>query len=476
MGNLEGLPPEPLLFKKFNKSCFSYDDFLDILSSRRNASAAGLNGIPYKVYKKSPTISKFLFKKFQACFKRCEIPIQWGSAQEIYIPKVSSPSENKLSDLSPIALLNVEGKLFFSLVSKRLETHLISNNKFINNSMQKGCMEKIPGCWEHLSMAWHALKEARAQKSNLATIWLDIVNAYGSIPHKLIAFALHRSGVSPQWIRLIETYYKGSFSESFSESATSALHRHQRGIFAGCTLSIILVLAGVNIILEYSMQARVPKFITNNTTLPLLRAFMDDLSLISAKVSGAQTLLSRCITALTWAGLECRADKSRSIVIVKGRSMNTTPFSVSKASVQPEVPSPIPSIHCRPIKYLGRIIDGSISDRNSSAELKDKLLAGLSVIDRSHFTGTTLKVPKNQSSKHYRRYISDHHKTIDDTYAFSQAVQLQVQGQWTRWINYVRQDFSWASFMAMPANFTSFCLASTYDTLPSPSNLSKDGE
>ena len=43
-------------------------------------------------------------------------------------------------------------------------------------------MEKIPGCWEHLSMVWHALKEARAQKSNLAIIWLDIANAYGSIP------------------------------------------------------------------------------------------------------------------------------------------------------------------------------------------------------------------------------------------------------------------------------------------------------
>ena len=47
-------------------------------------------------------------------------------------------------------------------------------------------MEKIAGCWEHLSMVWHALKEARAQKSNLAIIWLDIANAYGSIPHKLI--------------------------------------------------------------------------------------------------------------------------------------------------------------------------------------------------------------------------------------------------------------------------------------------------
>ena len=68
--------------------------------------------------------------------------------------------------------------------------------------------------------------------------------------------------------------------------------------------------------------------------------------------------------------------------------MNATHFSLSKASDQSEVSSSIPSIYSRPIKFMGCIIDGSISDRNSSAELTDKLLAGLSVIDKSHFTGT----------------------------------------------------------------------------------------
>ena len=386
LGNLEGLPPEPLLLKKFNKGSFSYGDFFAILATHRNASAPGLNGIPYRVYKKCPKTSQFLFKIFNACFKTCEIPIQWQSAQELYIPKVSTPSDTKLSDFRPIALLNVEGKLFFSLISKRLEIHLIHNNKFINNSIQKGCMEKVPGCWEHLSMVWHALKEARTHKSTLATIWLDIANAYGSIPHKLIIFALRRYGVSPQWIRLVENYYKGIFSKSFSESATSAWHRHHRGIFAGCTLSIILFLAGMNIILEYSAQVKVPKFTTNNTELPLLRAFMDDLSLMSSTVSGAQTLLSRCTTALTWAGLEFRADRSCSIVIIEGRSMNATPFSVPKAKDQSEPTSSITSIHSRPVMFLGRIIDGSLSDRNSSVELADTLSAGLTTIGRSHFT------------------------------------------------------------------------------------------
>ena len=54
-----------------------------------------------------------------------------------------------------------------------------------------------------------------------------------------------------------------------------------------------------------------------------------------------------------------------------------------------------------------------------------------------HGLGYTItpKIPKNKSSKHYWKYISDHHKKIDDTYVFS-AVQLcrfMVSGQygWT---------------------------------------------
>ena len=62
LGKLDTLPPEPPLLKKFNKSCFSYDNFITILSTRRNASAPGLNSIPYKVYKRCPIINKFLFK------------------------------------------------------------------------------------------------------------------------------------------------------------------------------------------------------------------------------------------------------------------------------------------------------------------------------------------------------------------------------------------------------------------------------
>ena len=51
-------------------------------------------------------------------------------------------------------------------------------------------MEKIPGCWEHMSMVWNELKSSKAEHGNLAAVWLDIANAYGSVSHQLIFFAL----------------------------------------------------------------------------------------------------------------------------------------------------------------------------------------------------------------------------------------------------------------------------------------------
>ena len=68
--------------------------------------------------------------------------------------------------------------------------------------------------------------------------------------------------------------------------------------------------------------------------------------------------------------------------------MNTTPFSVSQPKNSTDFSCCIPSIHSRPIKFLGRIIDGSISDRNSLDKLEKKLNTGLGIVDKSVFNGT----------------------------------------------------------------------------------------
>ena len=35
-------------------------------------------------------------------------------------------------------------------------------------------------------MVWDSLKSAKHDKTSLSVIWLDVANAYGSVPHRLI--------------------------------------------------------------------------------------------------------------------------------------------------------------------------------------------------------------------------------------------------------------------------------------------------
>ena len=83
-----------------------------------------------------------------------------------------------------------------------------------------------------------------------------------------------------------------------------------------------------------------------------------------------------------------RADKSHSIVIARGKSMNTTLFYITEPSTPSDFTNYTPSIHSVPVKFLGRIINGSLTDRNSIGELHQKLVLGLNIINRSSFKGT----------------------------------------------------------------------------------------
>ena len=77
LGRLEGLLAQLQLIKMFKKGCFSYGDFLSLLSSCRNASAPGLNGSPYKVYRKCFKLREYIFQILKCAFSKCKIPLQW---------------------------------------------------------------------------------------------------------------------------------------------------------------------------------------------------------------------------------------------------------------------------------------------------------------------------------------------------------------------------------------------------------------
>ena len=54
----------------------------------------------------------------------------------------------------------------------------------------------MSGCLKHTSVVTQLIWEARENKGNLSVLWLDLVNAFGFIPHnKLVQLTLSKHHV-----------------------------------------------------------------------------------------------------------------------------------------------------------------------------------------------------------------------------------------------------------------------------------------
>ena len=156
----------------------------DFLHKARAGSPPGLNGISYKLYKNCPRVLRKL-TVLQQAWKKDIVPQEWCLADGIWIPK--EMHSKVITNFRQISLLNVEGKIFFGVIARRMTNFLMSNH-YINKSVQKAGIPGFPGCLEYSQMIWNSILSARRDKTELHVIWLDLANAYGSVPHHFFNF------------------------------------------------------------------------------------------------------------------------------------------------------------------------------------------------------------------------------------------------------------------------------------------------
>ena len=164
-------------------------ELTDVVKKARSKSAPGYSGTSYKVYKKCPLLLKRLHKLIKVVWRQQKIPECWQFAEGCLIPK--EENSKHIKQFRTISLLSVEGKIFFSMMSHRITIYMLEN-KYLDVSVQKGGVPGFSGCLEHTSVLTQLIKEARENKGELSVVWLDLTNAYGSIPHKFVAETLRR--------------------------------------------------------------------------------------------------------------------------------------------------------------------------------------------------------------------------------------------------------------------------------------------
>ncbi|KAJ8342789.1 hypothetical protein SKAU_G00327170 [Synaphobranchus kaupii] len=133
-------PAPPVI--PFNTAPPKLSEVADVVRKARAASAPGPNGVPYKLYKYCPGVRKILWKLLKVAWGKNIIPSEWQRAVTVFILK--EQNSNSISQFRSIALLNVEGKIFFSIMAKRLTSYLTSNS-YIDTSCQKAGVPGFPG-------------------------------------------------------------------------------------------------------------------------------------------------------------------------------------------------------------------------------------------------------------------------------------------------------------------------------------------
>ena len=210
-------------------------------------------------------------------------------------------------------------------------------------------------------------------------MWLDLANAYGSIPHELIETSLDHYHIQGHVKGLIKSYF-GDIKLRFTVgNVTTRWQPLEKGIVTGCTLSVILFIIGMNLIIKAAKRETRGPITASGARLPANRSFMGDLTISTKSHIQARWILKVLDETVSWARMNFKPQKSRCMVIRKGQVTKKCPLLIQNEE--------IPSIVDKPIKCLGKWFDATLKDHNNVQRLKQQVEEDMRKIDKTGLPG-----------------------------------------------------------------------------------------
>ena len=149
-------------------------------------------------------------------------------------------------------------------------------------------------------------------------MWLDLANALGSIPHRLVDKVLVRHYV-PNSIRELFTGYFNQFQLRISsESVMTDWQRLERGI-TGSTISAARFTLAMNMFVKSAETECCGHISSSGFRQPPIRAYMDDLTVTTTSATRCIWLLRGLERHIEWARMSFQPRKCESVVLKRGK-------------------------------------------------------------------------------------------------------------------------------------------------------------
>ena len=359
----------------------SYEEFEQKIKSRRNGSSPGPNGVSYIIYKRCTKLRRLLYECISRLWLSDTVPIQWRIGESILLPKTTDLGDP--GKFRNITMTNTSGKVAMGMLADKMLDYMTAN-QYIDTSVQKGFLRKMPGCIEHTQALMEELRDAKTKRRQVYAVWIDLMNAYGRVPHELIVFALRHYKFPENVVQYIVKYYDELIVRVKTRKWKSKWFYYMIGLFQGDPLSVVLFLIAFNLLLDLLQVDRSlgykPSFSSAPTTN---RAFADDLTLLSDRLDKMKRLIELLEEFLAWTRT-MRAKPSKCIAL--GMKVVNNVYT----SFDPDIiiaNEKVAYLGDTPIKFLGHWIHVNLNQDATRELITENLSGQLDKVDKAELTG-----------------------------------------------------------------------------------------
>jgi hypothetical protein len=269
-----------------------------ILKKKGNTSSPGPDQLSYMIYKKLDCLHFLISLLFNRIIQEQHFPTCWKKGNVVLIHKKGETDDPK--NFRPICLTNCLSKVFTSLLASFTMRHMDKNNLMAVS--QKGFRESTSGCLEHQFTLQTLLEKCkRIGRSDLVIVMTDLADAFGSVKHDLIHFALEHYRFHPSYRALIKSMYS-DLAVTFRLGDEMREVQQERGVFQGDPLSPVLFNVVINLILQPLDEKKLKESgaTVDQTTKCNNITFADDITLLARSVKDMNVLLLALKRGLDW--------------------------------------------------------------------------------------------------------------------------------------------------------------------------------
>ena len=286
-------------------------------------SSPGPDGVEYRLWKSAPASSHAMAAIFSTCLVNCRFPDAWKRSNTILIHK--GGDEMQPSNWRPISLQSTIYKVFAAVMARRLAEWCLTEKKL--SPSQKGFLP-MEGCAEHSFTMESIIADAKRRRKDLRILWLDLRNAFGSVPHDLLWLMMNKLKVPVQFIEVCKEVYAGSSQRIRCKEGFTNDIQLKVGIKQGCPLSPLLFNIALEALLPVLDRRGVGYKLENGSAGKQL-VYADDISILSSSKEEIQDTLRLVKEFTDWSSLAINVRKCGCLSMINSSSRGryVEPFS-----------------------------------------------------------------------------------------------------------------------------------------------------